>query len=87
MSTSSWFHRHPPSHGHHPHHHQDYWRQQVSVSFRYVTVGTTAAESMNAAANIFLGQTEVLLLTSHIIDQLLMSWYRINVVLENGRDS
>ena len=28
----------------------------------YVTVGTTAAESMNAAANIFLGQTEAPLL-------------------------
>ena len=28
----------------------------------YVTMGTTAAESLNAAANIFLGQTEAPLL-------------------------
>ena len=36
--------------------------RSIAVMFyhRYVTVGTTAAESMNAAANIFLGQTEVI---------------------------
>ena len=28
----------------------------------YATVGTTAAESLNASANIFLGQTEAPLL-------------------------
>ena len=51
-----------------------FWSRQIRVKtlfdynhvttgwLLYVTVGTTAAESMNAAANIFLGQTEAPLL-------------------------
>ena len=41
------------------------WMVQKIGWFLQVTVGTTAAESMNAAANIFLGQVKVPYLKGH----------------------
>lgn len=48
----------------------------------YVTVGTTAAESMNAAANIFLGQTEAPLLIKPFLP--LMTKSEIHAVMTGG---
>merc|ERR1711971_1169119 len=48
----------------------------------YVTVGTTAAESMNAAANIFLGQTEAPLLIRPFLPTMTKS--EINSVMTGG---
>jgi len=48
----------------------------------YVTVGTTAAESMNAAANIFLGQTEAPLLIKPYLNTMTKS--EINAVMTGG---
>lgn len=48
----------------------------------YVTVGTTAAESMNAAANIFLGQTEAPLLIRPYLPTMTKS--EINAVMTGG---
>jgi len=48
----------------------------------YVTVGTTAAESMNAAANIFLGQTEAPLLIQPYLPKMTKS--EINAVMTGG---
>jgi len=48
----------------------------------YVTVGTTAAESMNAAANIFLGQTEAPLLIQPYLPTMTKS--EINAVMTGG---
>jgi len=48
----------------------------------YVTIGTTAAESMNAAANIFLGQTEAPLLIRPYLATMTKS--EINAVMTGG---
>lgn len=48
----------------------------------FVTVGTTAAESMNAAANIFLGQTEAPLLIRPYLATMTKS--EINAVMTGG---
>jgi len=48
----------------------------------YVTVGTTAAESMNAAANVFLGQTEAPLLIRPYLPTMTKS--EINAVMTGG---
>ena len=46
----------------------------------YVTVGTTAAESMNAAANIFLGQTEAPLLIAPFLPTM-TKWAEYSLLL------
>jgi len=48
----------------------------------YVTIGTTAAESMNAAANIFLGQTEAPLIIAPFLATMTKS--EINSVMTGG---
>jgi len=48
----------------------------------YISVGTTAAESMNAAANIFLGQTEAPLLIRPFLSTMTRS--EINSVMTGG---
>lgn len=48
----------------------------------YISVGTTAAESMNAAANIFLGQTEAPLLIRPFLPTMTKS--EINSVMTGG---
>jgi len=48
----------------------------------YATMGTTAAESLNAAANIFLGQTEAPLLVKPFL-HIMTKWNKNSFSLPN----
>jgi len=58
------------------------WVVQKLGWLLYISVGTTAAESMNAAANIFLGQTEAPLLIRPYLPNMTKS--EINAVMTGG---
>jgi len=48
-----------------------------------ITIGTTAAESMNAAANIFVGQTEAPILIKPFLSKMTNS--ELHAVMTGGK--